>query len=189
MALKVLAATALVALVTAPWADASLWLRFNKLEAAPGDTVVARTLYAGAFTSIPLGAAPVRVFLVSADLVNPTSPHIAIDSPDDDRLIEVGVMKVDGDGNGELVFTVPHVPDGSYTTITYCVPCAPYSAGRELVTTGPTEPFVVQAEETNDASAMVLVALAVAVGLLGLCALVLLRRSRGEDGLRSQKVL
>jgi hypothetical protein len=175
---KTLLSLALVCAILGLGAEASkasLWLQFSALEGTPGDTVTARTLYEGAFTAIPEDSPPVRVFLVRADHVISTSP-VAFTTTEDERLIEVGVLTVDAEGNGELTFTVPQVPPGAYTTITQCAPCAPFSAGRELLATGPSEPFLVL-EEDGGGLPLAVLAL-VTTGLLAVTALALVRLVR-----------
>jgi hypothetical protein len=144
-------------------ANAALFLQLSASEAAPGDTVIATTFGTGAIAvPLPPDSPPIRVFLVPAGEVSPTTADLGIVSPDDDRLVELGDLEVDAEGNGVLRFTVPAVPGGEYTTVTHCVPCAPYSAGRELLATGPTEPLVVADTGGNAVPALV-----VAIGLVG----------------------
>lgn len=86
----------------------------------------------------------------------------------------LGELTVDAAGNGELRFTVPDMPAGDYTTLTHCVPCAPFSAGRELLPTGPDQPFVVLEGNTGSSGLPLLpVALGTAGGLGILAALLL----------------
>lgn len=163
--------------VLADGARASLWLEFSAEQAAPGDTVTARTLYTGAFTGIPAGSPPIRVFLLPADEVSITSPEVGVTSVNDSRLVELGALTVDVEGNGELVFTVPEMQEGRYTTVTHCVPCAPYSAGRELLATGPTQAFVILADGESGFPPWA-AATGAALGLVALMTTLFLVRSR-----------
>ncbi len=129
-------AAGLLAGLLAAAANAALWLEFSTTRAAPGTVVTATTIGSGAFADIPRGSPPVRVFLIRAD-------HAGVTSPDDERLIPLGRLRVDAEGNGELQFTVPDVPPGDYTTLTHCAPCASFSGGRELLPTGLSGAFVI----------------------------------------------
>lgn len=169
----------LLAGLLASAASAALWLTFSTTRAGPGTTVTAMTVGSGAFTNVPPGSPALRVFLIRADQVDIRADQIGVTSPDDKRLIPLGELTVDVEGNGELRFTVPDVPAGNYTTLTHCVPCARFSAGRELLPTGPDEPFVVLEGGTSGGGFSVLpVALGVGSGLLVLALLVWVGRSR-----------
>jgi hypothetical protein len=133
-----LAATLLAAAVFAGGASGALFLRFSSTRAEPGEVLIAQTAGNGALASIPKGSPPLRVFLV------PTHEADRIRSPSDDRLTALGRLRADRKGDGSLRFTVPDVPPGSYTTLTYCVPCAAFSQGTRWAPTGPFPgPFVV----------------------------------------------
>jgi hypothetical protein len=137
---RVLAAFMAAVLVAAwaPAASAALFFTFSRTSASPGQPVTVRTAGDGALALIPSDSPPLRVFLVRDDDID------AIASPDDARLISLGELNVDSDGNGTLTFDVPDVPAGSYRTLVHCVGCAPHSAGREIAPTGPFEvPFMV----------------------------------------------
>lgn len=137
-----------VATVPVLWtgsASAALFLLFSTTRAATGTLVTVRTAGEGALPNVPAGSPPLRVFLAPADAADD------IRSPNDRRLVLLGRLRLDGDGNGSLQFAVPDIPAGEYTTISHCVPCAPFSAGRELVPTGPVpNPFVVLGSENPD---------------------------------------
>jgi hypothetical protein len=96
----------------------------------------------GAITVLPARYPPLRVFLGPEEdlewitFMREDEMEEEITSPDDSRLILLGRLSVDADGSGRLRFTVPDVAPGLYQTVTHCVPCAPYSAGRELLPTG-----------------------------------------------------
>jgi hypothetical protein len=185
--LMLLVAAASAALMAGA-ASAALLLRFSTTRAAPGATVTLETGGRGALSSIAPGAPPLRVFLIRADEVDLRSPDLGVSSPDDSRLIPLGELTVDAEGNGELRFTVPDVPAGNYTTLTHCVPCAPSSAGRELLPTGPfPEPFVVLGDGASGAGFPIApVALAAGGGVLILAVLAWVARSRrtcpSDDG-------
>jgi hypothetical protein len=121
----------LAAGVFANSAAGALWLVFSKTTAAPRETVSVRTAGAGALRSIRRGSPPLRVFLVPAAIAD------QIHSVRDSRLIPLGSLKRDRLKNGRLAFRVPNVPPGDYSTLLYCVPCAPRSAGRSLLPVGP----------------------------------------------------
>lgn len=132
--------------IAAVGASAALALTFSTTRAPPGEIVTVRTGGSGALAGIRPGGSPLRVFLIRAGEVNPNSPDIGLTSPGDSRLIRLGDLTVDTEGNGTLRFTVPSVPGGNYTTVIHCIPCAPFSGGRELLATGPFPgPFVVLA--------------------------------------------
>lgn len=141
-ALAVAVVSALAGIVAVA-ADAALSLTFSTLRASPGEVVTVRTGGSGALFGVVEGPQP-QVFLIDADDVSPNSPDLGVTSPDDRRLIALGELTVDQQGNGTLRFAVPEIPSGEYTTVIYCVPCAPFSGGRELLATGPLPgPFVV----------------------------------------------
>lgn len=132
-------------------ASAALSLTFSTTRSLPGAVVTIRTGGSGALAGIGTGESPLRVFFIKADEVDPNSPDIGVTSPGDDRLIRLGDLTVDPEGNGTLRFTVPDVPGGEYTTVIHCIPCAPFSGGRELLATGPfPEPFIVLARGSDE---------------------------------------
>lgn len=141
--------TSFLAVAAVSWtegASASLFFTFSRTSGAPGVAVTVRTN--GAITVLPARYPPLRVFLGREEdlewITFMRQDEGEITSPDDGRLILLGHLTVDAEGNGELRFTVPDVPPGHYRTVIHCVPCAPYSAGRELLPTGPFgPPFVV----------------------------------------------
>lgn len=142
-ALAVAVASALGGIVAVA-ANAALSLTFSTLRASPGEVVTVRSGGSGALAGIGGDGPPVQVFLIDADEVNPNSPDIGVTSPGDTRLIRLGELAVNAEGNGILRFAVPDVRGGEYTTVVHCVPCAPFSGGRELLATGPFPgPFVV----------------------------------------------
>ena len=129
--LGILLSVAAVAALAPGSAQAALFLVFSTTNAAPGDLVNARTGGEGALRLVRSDSTALRVFLAPAEEVD------TITAPDDTRLVPLGRLRVDENGNGHLRFIVPNVPAGDYLTLTHCVRCAPYSAGRELLPTGP----------------------------------------------------
>jgi hypothetical protein len=138
--LLVVTAAAPTSLAWTGSASAALYLLFSTTRAPPGSLVTVRTAGEGALPDIPSGSPPLRVFLAPVDAAE------QIQSPEDERLVLLGRLRVDREGNGNLQFRVPDVAPGEYVTLAHCVPCAPFSVGRELVPTGPfPSPFVVMA--------------------------------------------
>ena len=172
--LLVLAAAALaVALCRPGGAWAALFLEFSRSQAAPGTVVSVHTGGKGALSPIRSPVTPLRVFLVPADQA------AAITSPEDGRLILLGDLLVDERGDGRLQFVVPDVPAGDYTTMTHCVPCAEFSAGRRLIPTGPFDrSFVVLAKDTEGFWTPFTLGGATAILLLGAVAAWTLSRRR-----------
>jgi hypothetical protein len=121
------AAVALVVTLLIAAADvarASLFLDLDRTSGRPGTVVHVRTAGQDACQSCPH-----RLQLYFAEV----AVSSVVSSPDDPRLVRVGELIVDGRGNGRGQFTVPDVPDGRYEVLTYCVPCAPLSAGRTML--------------------------------------------------------
>jgi hypothetical protein len=156
-----LVAAVVAASALAGAASGALFLRFSPTRADAGEVVIAHTAGKGALANIPKGSPPLRVFLV------PASEADRIASPSDGRLLALGRLQVDPSGDGSLRFTVPDVAPGSYTTLTYCAPCAAFSGGRTMAPTGPFPgSFVVTRERGGDFPlwAVLLAATAVLVG-------------------------
>lgn len=133
-------AAVLVLVVSPGGAYAALFLTFSGTQARPGVPVIVQTGGTGALAGVPAGSRTIRVFLAPvSDVPELTSPNASpeIRSPNDARLIPLGALRVDEDGNGFLRFIVPNVSAGDYTTLIHCVPCASASAGRTLLPTGP----------------------------------------------------
>lgn len=107
--------------------------------------MIVQTGGTGALRSIP-ASEPLRVFLA------PAEEATTITSADDSRLVPLGRLRIDGEGNGFLRFVVPDIPAGEYTTLTHCAACAASSAGRQLLPTGPFPgAFVVLAQQDDAA--------------------------------------
>lgn len=124
-------ATALV-IVTADSAQASLFLVFDRTSGSPGTIVQVHTGGEGACVVCP---PHMPLYFARAEVAD------GIRSADDSRLVEVGELIVDVNGNGSGRFTVPEVRNGDYAVITYCRPCAPSSGGRAILPLGPIPPF------------------------------------------------
>jgi hypothetical protein len=133
----VLPAALAVALViaTATAAEASLFLEFDRTHGRPGTVVHVRTAGNGACAVCP---DRLRLFFAEASIAD------EITSPNDPRLVHVGRLRVDSQGNGRGRLTVPLVPTGRYIVMTYCKPCAPGSGGRTMLPLGPDPPFRVR---------------------------------------------
>lgn len=110
-------------------AAASLWLVFEPPAAAQGTPVRAHTVGAGAISVVEPGSS-MQVFLVGLSIADQVS------SPDDSRLVPVGNLVADTEGNGSLEFIVPNLPPGEYMSMVWCEPCAQFSAGRSLLPAG-----------------------------------------------------
>ena len=113
-------------------ASASLFLIFDRTAGAPGTVVHVRTGGSGACI-----VCPHRMPLYFAQAA--TSAEIK--SRADPRLVSVGSLVVNDQGDGSGALTVPDVPNGRYAVMTYCKPCASESAGRAILPVGPFPPF------------------------------------------------
>ena len=124
--------------------------------------MIARTAGNGALARLPTGSPPLRVFLARV------SDADSITSPSDRRLLALGRLRIDRQGNGSLRFTVPDVPSGRYTTLTHCAACAASSGGRALLPTGPFSGSFVVARTSGGRVplAPVLIGAALAVGAI-----------------------
>jgi hypothetical protein len=109
-----------LALVGASTARAAIWVEFHPPSAAGGTTVEVR-----GYGFRPLQT--LEVFLTPKDAAD------SITSPDDPRLIRIGVLTGNENGEGSFLFVVPNVPPGVYEGMIHCETCAPYSAGRIMV--------------------------------------------------------
>ena len=118
--------------MTADVAHASLFLVFDRTSGGPGTVVHVRTAGRGACAVCPHR---LPLYFVETGIVD------RIQSPDDPRLVQVGVLTVDDHANANGLFTVPEVREGRYVVMTYCDPCAPTSGGRVILPLGPSPPF------------------------------------------------
>jgi hypothetical protein len=110
-------------------ASAALWLTFSTTTATPGTLITVRTLGEGSLATVP-AEARLPVFLVRADA--------EVTSPDDDRLIPLGELTVDGRGNGELRFRVPDVPAATTRPTHTARPVLPALQGESCFRPGRT---------------------------------------------------
>jgi hypothetical protein len=98
----------------------------------------------------------------------PAAEAGAIASARDPRLVRVGRLNLDQDGDGSLRFVVPDLPPGRYVTLTQCEPCARFSAGRALLPTGPFgRPFVIAKSEGGSPLPWIVIGSAAAVAAVG----------------------
>ncbi|MGH2728861.1 MAG: hypothetical protein ACRDKS_17955 [Actinomycetota bacterium] len=170
-------ATLSASLLFASAAFGALFLTFEPARGSPGTLVSAKTLGQGALTSAPNLKLP--VFLLHASI----APD-AIGTPADPRLISIGDLNVDAEGNGSLQFRVPAVQSGEYTSMIFCEECAPSSGGRSMLTAGPFQilrgsALPATGSTVPDASVLALVALT--LGLGGLVLLAYSRRHASDD--------
>lgn len=157
---------------TSAWG--ALFLTFSGAQAEPGAVVIVQTGGRGALPNV-LASETLRVFLA------PVSEADAITSPDDRRLVLLGRLRIDDDGNGFLRFVVPDVPVGDYTTFTHCARCASGSAGAELLATSPFPgSFVVLASQDDSWITPLALGAAAATVLVGIAAAWTLRRRRSQ---------
>lgn len=112
--------------------NASLFLTFDRTAGAPGTVVHVQTGGSGACI-----VCPHRMPLYFAQAA--TSADIR--SRADPRLVSVGGLVVNDQGDGSGALTVPDVPNGRYIVMTYCKPCASESAGSAILAVGPFPPF------------------------------------------------
>lgn len=172
-----------MALVSTVWggrAWGALFLVFSEPQAAPGARVSLQTGGNGALAGVSDESPQLDVYLVRA------GQEAAIASVDDSRLVLLGRLEIDERGDGRLQFVVPDVPAGRYTTMTHCVPCAQFSAGRELLPTGPHPDSFVVLDAGNEKGFSFVTAILVAgaaILVLGtVIALLVRRRSEAPRG-------
>jgi len=116
-ATAVLAAPAIV--------SAAFWIVLDRTSGPSGAVVHGQTLGSGSVTVAPSRSLP--MFLVKQDL----APQI--DDPTDERLVLLGELVVDANGDGTTTFTIPDVVPGRYGVLVHCEPCAPSSAGASML--------------------------------------------------------
>jgi len=105
-------------------ATAALVVTLEPASGPPGIEVRGRTVGQAAFSA--------QVDPLPTSLVERTSAG-AVKTPADPRLVEIGVLVVDPDGNGRITFRVPTLDPGDYAVMVFCEPCAPTSAGRTML--------------------------------------------------------
>jgi len=119
-----------------------------------------------------MSTSSVRVFFAPADEAS------AITSPKDTRLVYIGRLRIDDEGNGYLHFKVPEVAAGDYTTFLHCPRCASGSAGRELLPGGPVVGSFVVMNSGRRPWLLVLLAAGAAVAAIGTALAWMIRRTR-----------
>jgi hypothetical protein len=143
--------------LSAPPAQAALYMEFDPPRARPGTVVTGRTVGDGALAIGTGRALPV-----------------VLDPFHTKERIPIGHVIVDERGNGILKFTVPDTPGGKYTVLMSCMPCAPYSAGRTEVpigdfrVVGPPPPPPPPSDETQVPGALIVAAVCVLLASLAL---------------------
>lgn len=135
---------------------ASVWLQFAPKQARPGVVVSARTVGRGAL-AVAAGAA-LPAFLAPIDGADPLDE-------DDPRLIPLGLLDVDEDGNGAFTFRVPSLDEGRYGAWILCETCAPSSGGRRILPVGSF--VVVDSVRTSSGSSWILVGTLATLGVVG----------------------
>lgn len=105
--------------------SAAFWIVLDRTSGPSGAVVNGRTLGSGSVTLAPSRSLP--MFLVKQDLAS------QVDDPADERLIRLGELVVDANGDGTTTFTIPNVVPGEYDVLVHCEPCAPSSAGRTML--------------------------------------------------------
>src|SRR5687768_1143826 len=104
---------------------AAFWIVLDRTSGPTGAVVHGRTLGSGSVTLAPSRSLP--MYLVKQDLT------AQIDDPDDERLIRLGELVVDANGDGTTTFAIPDVAPGRYDVLVHCEPCAPSSAGATML--------------------------------------------------------
>ena len=117
--LAIVSVPAVLALALAGVARADLALWFASPRAHWGERVHVRS---------PGRYAPfsgVRAYLVPLALARSGGVQRPTGPPHDNRIIELGGLRLDRPGAVRLSFVVPRVPPGDYTIGFWCKPCAP----------------------------------------------------------------
>jgi len=123
---KVLVVLSAVAVWLSPaLVSAAFWIVLDRTSGPIGTVVHGRTPGSGSVTLAPSRSLP--MFLIQHDLAS------QIDDPTDERLIRLGELVVDADGDGTTTFTIPDVAPGDYDVLVHCEPCAPSSAGATML--------------------------------------------------------
>jgi hypothetical protein len=120
---------------------ASLALQLSLTSAPAGTKVEGHTLGQGDVALAAGQALPLLV--VPGDVAD------QVTAAGDERLTTLGTLVIDGLGNGTTEFTVPDLPPGPYVVMIICTPCAPSSAGRDLL---PVADFTIAQAGDNGAS-------------------------------------
>ena len=105
--------------------SAAFWIVLDPTSGPSGTVVHGRTLGSGSVTLATSRSLP--LFMVDQGLAS------VIDQPSDERLIRLGELVVDAEGDGTTTFTIPDVAPGQYDVLVHCEPCAPSSAGATIL--------------------------------------------------------
>ena len=118
------AAATLAWLVTAASVMAALFVVLDLTSAPAGARVTGTTAGQGAFAG---QVDPLATYLVASAAAD----HVT--SQDDARLVDIGRLVVDTDGNGRIAFVVPRLDPGPYVVMVHCPSCAAFSFGRTML--------------------------------------------------------
>ena len=118
------AAASLAWLFTAASVMAALFVVLDRTSAPAGARVTGTTAGHGAFAR---QVDPLATYLVASAAAD----HVT--SPDDARLVDIGRLAVDADGNGRIAFVVPRLDPGPYVIMVHCPSCAAFSFGRTML--------------------------------------------------------
>ena len=168
----------LIALLAPNSSAASGFLLFSETRAVPGQRVIARTAGDASF-GVGTRRSAYPVYFVPKNAVS------GVASPTDTRLVRIGALRVDKDGNATLAFEVPNISPGEYVTVVHCKPCQRYS-GSALVPFGPfNTPFLIERDDSLIEMRVWFQRLLLVVvgGVLGASAVIVGRRMRGPSQL------
>ena len=118
------AAASLAWLFTAASVMAALFVVLDRTSAPAGARVTGTTAGHGAFAR---QVDPLATYLVASAAAD------QVTSADDARLVDIGRLAVDADGNGRIAFVVPRLDPGPYVIMVHCPSCAAFSFGRTML--------------------------------------------------------
>ena len=118
------AAASLAWLFTAASVMAAVFVVLDRTSGPAGARVTGTTAGHGAFAR---QVDPLATYLVASAAAD----HVT--SPDDARLVDIGRLAVDADGNGRIAFVVPRLDPGPYVVMVHCPSCAAFSFGRTML--------------------------------------------------------
>lgn len=180
VALVAISAMVAVALAGGP-AGASLFVVLEPASGPPGTEVTGRTGGEGALAGTSDVSLP--VFLVAQGVASDIPGRF--DGTDalaaDGRLLPIGDLVGDPEGNGLLEFAVPELPPGRYELFAYCPSCERYSRGRNLSPVGEFQVTDPAGRYSTHFSPWPLLTAVMFVGLIALAALVGKRRARRDQ--------